>query len=59
MVIEDVTQRKRIIKSIHDASHMGINRTLDMVSRKYYWPGLTKDVQSYVSNSSIAKNFAC
>ena len=49
MVIEDVTQRKRIIKSIHDASHMGINRTLDMVSRKYYWPGLTKDVQSYVS----------
>ncbi len=35
---------------VHNASHLGINRTLDMVSARYYWPGLTTDVKNYVSN---------
>ena len=49
LVIEDRAQRQRIISSIHDSSHMGVNRSIDMVSQKYYWPGITKDVRSYVS----------
>ena len=49
LVIEDPDQWKRIVSSIHDTSHMGLNRTTDMVSGKYYWPGLTSDVKAYVS----------
>ena len=46
-MIEDPDQRKRIVSSIHDTSHMGLNRTTDIVSGKYYWPGLTSDVKAY------------
>ena len=35
LVIEDADQRKRIISSIHDTAHMGLNRTTDMVAAKY------------------------
>ena len=37
------------MESIHNSSHFGINRTLDLVSSKYYWPGLANDVKQYVS----------
>jgi len=30
------------------ASHRGIHKTLERVRRYYYWPGLVKDVKSYV-----------
>ena len=49
LVIEDVDKRKRIISSTHDASHLGLNKTNDMVAGKYYWPGLFADVKTYVS----------
>ena len=49
LVVEDVAQRKRIISSIHDANHLGVNRTNDMVACKYYWPGMFKNIQDYVS----------
>ena len=39
--MEDRDKRERIIATIHDQSHVGINRTLDMTSSKYYWPGNT------------------
>jgi len=49
LVVEDAGQRKRIISSIHDTSHLGVNRTHDMVACKYYWPGLSNDIRAYVS----------
>ena len=52
LVVEVPDRRKRIVSSIHDTAHMGLNRTTDMVSGKYYWPGLTADVKSYVSSHS-------
>ena len=51
LVMEDIAQRKRIISSIHDTSHLGVNRTQDMVAGKYYWPGLSNDIRAYVSCS--------
>ena len=48
LVIEDKQQHKRIISSVHDSCHLGVNRTLDMVAAKYYWPGLSEDVKDYV-----------
>ncbi len=49
LVIEDAEKRKRILACIHNSSHLGLNRTLDMVVEKYYWPGLSTDVKAYVS----------
>lgn len=49
LVVEDAGQRKRIISSIHDTSHLGVNRTHDMVACKYYWPGQSNDIRAYVS----------
>lgn len=49
LVVEDRDKRERIVATIHDQSHVGVNRTLDMISSKYYWPGLTTDVKEYVS----------
>ena len=49
LAVEDLRQRKRIIANVHDSSHLGVNRTLDMITAKYYWPGLTQDVKEYVS----------
>ncbi len=56
MIIEDVAQRQRIVCYIHDSSHFGINRILDMVACKYYWPGLIKDVISCVSLEDMICN---
>ena len=50
--MEDLDKRERIIATIHDQSHVGMNRTLDMTSSKYYWSGLTADVKEYVSNTT-------
>ena len=49
LVVEEREKRERIIATIHDPSHVGVNRTLDMIASKYYWPGLTTDVKKYVS----------
>ena len=53
LVVEDKEQRKRIIGAIHDPSHMGVNRTLDMITAKYYWPGQTNEVKEYVSEAGL------
>ncbi len=45
--------RAEIIRTNHDlpsASHFGVRRTLDLVSRKYYWPGKRQNVIQYVQD---------
>lgn len=49
MVIESSKKKRRIISSIHGSNHLGVQRTNDLVSKKYYWPGLYKDIVEYVS----------
>ena len=53
LVVEDPEKRKRLVSSVHDSSHFGVNRTLDMICSKYYWPGLTSDVKCYVSGVQL------
>ena len=52
LVIEDAPQRERIISSVYDSNHLGINRTMDMIMVKYYWPGMSNDIRLYVSSKS-------
>ncbi|QRW20813.1 Retrotransposable element Tf2 protein [Rhizoctonia solani] len=52
-VPKDDTIRNLILESRHDAlaaGHPGQARTLELVSRNYYWPSLKKFVNSYVSH---------
>lgn len=38
------------LKSVHDQmGHMGIDRTLNLLTERFYWTNMTKDVSDYVS----------
>ena len=44
-------QRQGILEKYHDlpsAGHQGNGLTLELISRRYYWPGLTRDVERWV-----------
>ncbi|QRW17624.1 Retrotransposable element Tf2 protein [Rhizoctonia solani] len=52
-VPKDDTIRNLILESRHNAlaaGHPGQARTLELVSRSYYWPSLKKFVNSYISH---------
>ncbi|QRW21875.1 Retrotransposable element Tf2 protein [Rhizoctonia solani] len=52
-VPKDETIRDLILESRHNlaaAGHPGQARTLELVARSYYWPSMTKFVNSYVSH---------
>ena len=45
-----------VMSCYHDdllAEHFGINKTRELVGRKYYWPSLRKDVKSYVQGCDV------
>ena len=48
-------QRAEALKGLQDqAGHMGRDRTLDLVTSRFFWPGLQEEVKTYVKNC-----FAC
>ena len=45
-----------LISRHHDeplAGHFGIDKTKDLVGRKYYWPSLRKDIEAYVKGCDV------
>ena len=50
-MVEDVNKRNRVMESIHNSSHLGINRTLDLVFSNVTGQELTNDVKQYVSTT--------
>ena len=44
--------RRQVIASLHDdpceTAHLGEAKTLARLQQHYYWPGMTKSVQSYI-----------
>jgi len=43
--------RKTIIQSAHDsplAGHMGIKKTLERILQNFFWPGIHKDLKTYI-----------
>ncbi len=41
--------RLQALQGVHDqVGHMGQERTLDLLQRRFYWPAMGKDVESYV-----------
>ena len=49
---EDVIKLLQFYHSSPMGGHSGINNTLEKLSRFYYWPGISADVEEYVSVSS-------
>ena len=48
--------RTEIISRHHDdplAGHFGIDKTKDLIGRKYYWPSLRKDIEAYVKGCDV------
>ena len=48
--------RSEVISRHHDdplAGHFGIDKTRELVGRKYYWPSLRRDVESYVRGCDV------
>ena len=35
------------------ANHFGVNKTRELIGRKYYWPSLRKDVETYVKGCGV------
>lgn len=50
--------RSQLIVDAHvppSAAHGGIDKTIDLLRRHYYWPGLSKEVRLYVGQCEICK----
>ena len=48
--------RTELISQYHDdplEGHFGVDKTRELVSRKYYWPSLRKDVESYMKGCDV------
>ena len=46
----------KLIKWYHNnllTGHFGINKTKELIGRKYYWPSLRKDVEAYIKGCDI------
>ena len=47
----DPSLRKLIMESEYDsrvAGHMGMDNTMELVDRNFYWPEMAKDIEDYV-----------
>ncbi|WP_461384568.1 integrase zinc binding domain-containing protein, partial [Devosia indica] len=50
--------RMKVLTEGHDnqiSGHLGIERTLELMSRKYYWNDMKKDVQEYVRTCEVCQ----
>ena len=48
--VSEIIRSEMISRHHNDplAEHFGINKTRGLIGRKYYWPSLRRDVESYV-----------
>ena len=57
-VPKDESLRGNIIKTHHDlpaAGHPGHYKTLELVSRNYFWPGKSREVKKYVQGCDMCQ----
>ncbi len=48
--------RSELISRHHDdplAGHFGIEKTRELIARKYYWPTLRRDVEAYIKGCDV------
>ncbi|XP_041837251.1 uncharacterized protein LOC121637270 [Melanotaenia boesemani] len=43
--------RLKVLKSVHDDSgHLGVDRIIDMVKDRFYWPKMASDISQYIKD---------
>lgn len=50
--------RRNVIEAAHNppsAAHGGVDKTLELVKRYFYWPGVSAEVRKFVAECSICK----
>jgi len=55
---DEQSLRQEIVSQSHDSrlsGHFGATRTLELISRHYYWPEVSKDVSEYVKTCLICQ----
>ncbi len=48
--------RSELISRHHDdplAGHFGIEKTRELIARKYYWPTLRREIEAYVKGCNV------
>ena len=45
-----VNLRNPIIESLHSLSHLGCKATCKIEKQRYFWPGIERDVKTFVRN---------
>lgn len=48
LCIPSCSLRSKIISELHNIGHPGRDRSIDLVSRSYFWPSLRRDVSRFV-----------
>lgn len=57
-VPKDATTRRELLETFHDhpvAGHLGVNKTVKLLGRSYYWDSLPQDVKDYVNTCPICQ----
>ena len=54
-VILPETLRLTVFNLIHDRLHLGIDKTIEAISKDYYWPTLKKDVTDWVQSCVVCQ----
>ena len=57
-VPEDKELRKKIVQQYHDSlpgGHPGHLKTLELVKRNYWWPGMTVFIKNYVAGCATCQ----
>lgn len=49
LVVESGDEQVKLIKTIHEAAHLGRDKILSQLNDRYYWPEMYKQVCAYVS----------
>lgn len=50
--------RKGLMETSHNppsASHGGVDKTINLIKRQYFWPGMSKDIREFIANCQICK----
>lgn len=47
----------QIMKELHDKSHIGRDKMIDLINTRFYWPNYWQDVYNYVNSCSSCQRF--
>ena len=55
LCIPDCSLRMKIIKELHEEGHVGRDRTMQLISKSYFWPSIRKEVEKFVQRCHICQ----